>query len=33
MLQLSYTEKIELMGSFNWDTLDKHEDILEKLGE
>ena len=28
MLQLSYEEKIELMGSLNWDYLDKHEDML-----
>ena len=28
MLQLSYIERIELMDSLNWDTLDKREDML-----
>jgi hypothetical protein len=28
MLQLSYEEKISLMGSLNWDYLDKYEDIF-----
>ena len=28
MLKLSYDEKIELMSSLNWDTLDKCEDML-----
>ena len=28
MLELSYDEKIELMGSLNWDTLDKCENML-----
>jgi hypothetical protein len=28
MLQLSDAEKIELMGSLNWDTVDKLEDML-----
>ncbi|MCL2060280.1 MAG: hypothetical protein FWH01_14715, partial [Oscillospiraceae bacterium] len=28
MLDLSYDEKIELMGLLNWDTLDKCEDML-----
>ena len=28
MLELSYEEKIELMRSLNWDTLDKCEDML-----
>ena len=28
MLQLSYDEKLELMGSLNWDYLDSHEDML-----
>ena len=28
MLDLTYEEKIELMGSLNWDTLDKYEDML-----
>ena len=28
MIQLSYNEKISLMGSLNWDYLDKPEDML-----
>jgi len=28
MLNLSHEEKIELMGSLNWDTLDRSEDML-----
>ena len=28
MLDLSYNEKIELMGLLNWDTQDKYEDML-----
>jgi hypothetical protein len=28
MLNLNYNEKIELMASLNWDTLDKSEDML-----
>jgi len=28
MLELSYEEKIELIGSLNWDTLDNCEDML-----
>ena len=28
MLDLSYKEKLELMGSLNWDYLDRHEDML-----
>ena len=28
ILQLSYKEKIELMASLNWDSLDKCEDML-----
>jgi len=28
MLELSYDEKIELMGLLNWDTQDKYEDML-----
>ena len=28
MLHLSYEDKIELMGSLNWDYDDKHEDML-----
>jgi len=31
MLQLSYDEKISLMGSLNWDYLDKHEDMLSVI--
>jgi len=28
MLELSYDDKIELMGTLNWDTLDRCEDML-----
>ena len=28
MLELSYEEKIEIMRSLNWDTIDKPEDML-----
>ena len=31
MMQLSYKEKIELMGLLNWDTLDKPKDMLEVI--
>jgi len=28
MLDLSHDEKLKIMGSLNWDYLDKHEDML-----
>ena len=31
MLNLSYDEKIEIMGLLNWDTLDKCEDMLKVI--
>jgi hypothetical protein len=31
MMTLSHEEKLKLMGSLNWDYLDKHEDMLEVI--
>jgi len=31
MLDLSNDEKLKLMGSLNWDYLDKHEDMLDVI--